>query len=362
MDHFLCEVFDVLDVNNIPDINTIFDGSKKLMVYHKIYEHPVIISNIIFTFCYKECLGIYPSKLEVKRFQDHIIIDDDNKSKERTTLRALDFLAKSTFYKHISHLKNKTPPEILILSDRFVDDMKSDRDNTIKMLIAKKLRARLCPAIEVIVQSRVYDHGSDGSYDNDFDRKTNDIFNDNKDTLFVLYSKLIALSGLNINKFYETNIDMIKRDELHIKNVFSDFRLFPLSEEKKKLFSMCQDSSTLTITDCISYQLNNDYCFQRLIMTRPCITCYIEDYYPSEFVNMVREAIVKTHDGAHEAVCIFGRIHDLSSICCSSQDRSGASFLLNSNSLTFRFIFWILISSSSNSSCFSLSATFLRSM
>lgn len=319
MDHFLCEVFDVLNVNDIPDIKSVFDGSKKLMVYHKIYEHPVIISNIIFTFCYKECLGIYPSKLEVQRFQDHIRDGD----KQRINLRALDFMAKNTFYKHISHLKNKTPPEILKLSDQFVDEMKSDKDNMIKMLIATKLRARLCPAIEVIVRSRVYDCESDGSYDNDFDRKTNDIFLDNKDTLFVLYSRLIAVSGLNINKFYETNIDMIKRDELLIKNVFSDFRLFPLSEDKKKLFSLCQDSSTMTITDAISYQLNNDYCFQRLVMTRPCITCYIEDGYPSEFIDMVREAVVKTHDGAHEAVCIFGRFNDLSSICCTSQDRDG---------------------------------------
>lgn len=313
MDHFLCEVFDVVNVHDIPEINSIFDSSKQLMIYHKIYKHPMILSNLIFTFCYKDCLGIFPSKLEILKFQDHVLNSQNNH--ETFSFKAMDFLVKYTFYKHISHLKIRPPSESLKLSEQFANELRSDQGTLVKTSIGKKLRDRLSPAIEIILLHEKKQHVLKHM------KQMNDVFSGSKETLFVSYSKLIAPSGLSINQFYEANIDLIKRDELCIKNIFSNYRLFPLSQKTEKLLSFCQDSSTITLTDCISYQINNDFCFQRLIMAKPCIACYTKDEYPLEFVDMVKEAVIKTHVGTKEAVSIIGRYHDMSSTCCNSQDK-----------------------------------------
>lgn len=341
MDHFLSEVFDVFYPKEIGDIETLFDTNEKLMVYQQIYKHPLIISNIIFSFCYEQCLGISPSKLEIRRFniihplsnssQEPIDKCDKNGSSnlEIYVARAMDFMAKNTFYRYIANLLPISAPDLLNRGLQFASYIKADPNFSVKAILEEKLKRRILPSVEIInLSNSTIDKNNEDVRRVDFDTSCQ------SKTLFAFYSEMIGLSGLSIPQFYEINREFIKKDELFTRNVFSNFILYPLSQEQKMLFQHCRlekdgtietddkssERSTLCISimDCISFQINNDYCFLRLLMTKPVVANYGRGKELRDLASIAKRVLDKEKCDTYSS--LFGVDLDLSAVCCHSQD------------------------------------------
>ena len=64
MEHFLCEVFDIPNLEYIK-IKELFDVANSTLLYDKIYEHHRIQSSLIYGYAWLSIFGVYPSKIEV---------------------------------------------------------------------------------------------------------------------------------------------------------------------------------------------------------------------------------------------------------------------------------------------------------
>ena len=319
MDHFLCEIFDVLEPAEIEDIESIFDRTAKLMVYHNIYKHPMILSNIVFCFCYEQCLGIFPSKIEFKSFLRIHPLETQNF--DNYAARTMDYMAKHTFYKYIAHLSKIPASDIVKACTQYVNSMRMDPSFSVKAVLEKKMKKRLLPSIEILSERSLTGNKNkkNEKKENEKNKEGIDTSSDSSaKTLFVIFNDIINLSGMDASAFYEMNRRLIFRDHLLTHNIYTDFILYPLSEEQEAIFSKCR-VSTVTIIDCIAYQMSRDYCFQRMIMAKPFVANYSATREHRELAFLVRSALDKTHENS---ASVLGEDHDMSSICCHSQDES----------------------------------------
>lgn len=217
MEYFLCDLFDVPNVSKIDKIDSLFDTNNKTLNYHSIFSHFQFQFSITVRYIWKQMFGIEPSKITV-----YVMFKHYGKDIIDVSLITLDIVNHS-FYKFIC----KSIEEINNIIKSACSFRKNLNDYVMKQLIIHKLQ-------------RIVDKPYNQNFEKGF---------------FKYYS-----DSINPSCFYNEQKYSIMRNNLCNVNIFTKFSLYPNHDFDEWI--------SLTVEDCISYQISNDFYFLRLIYNR----------------------------------------------------------------------------------------------
>ena len=249
MDHFLCEVFDIPNTDYIK-VKELFDFSNLTLIYDKIYEHPRILTNLVYGFAWLSIFGIYPSKIDVFSLvekQDKIKVLEAN-----SVIQNVISESKCTFIKISSDIVKNV--------SNFIQSIKI-KINVKKQLVHKMIY-RLNP-----------------SYKN---TKINEM------TLLAVFLELCNIKKVEqIKDVFCTWNKQIKDHELLSKNVLTNNYLYNFYKNYTDLFT------TLSLFECISRTMYSDLYMLRMLLQSTFI--YIKsDADPDFYVPMLNSIAKNT--------------------------------------------------------------------
>ena len=326
MDHFLCEVFDVPQPSFIKNIETLFDLEDKKLLYTRLYKHPFLLFNLTFNFIWEQCFGVIPGKMDVFTiFSQHMkglseTLLYSAKSGLTPQMRSglcqlvLEYLYKHTFLAYVPKNTPNLPQTDALLKAAVayfekIENTPQEAEKELKQKLAK----RLIPYVGFLLtlsQSCEPEHAHTklenfikDHFDNIFDNKENpkDAKSEQRSlTAYAFYTCLLEFVGafLDANhenpnqkdlhkRFYSLTEKHVKLFGLTTKNVYTDFTLY--EHIKKRQALPTSEWLSLTPFECISFQINQDYYFLRMLFQKSALVDF-----SSHSVNNINTMISET--------------------------------------------------------------------
>lgn len=219
MDSFLCELFDVPNIDCIEDLQSIFDTSNAILVYASLYKHPRIHYALAFRKCYYLLFGCVASKIDVFEC-----------SKQYSNIR--DFMTESiakyilnvTFAKYMKEIKVDA---IIKETKHFLSQILNNDAFIKNALTAKLMNVQECEPV----------HG----------------------TLYKLYS---SIHDTNSPQELIVEYDLLKTNA-YLGTVLSS--------------TIPDQYTTLTLSDAVSYVIARDHYFMRICYMNYCVCSFDKD-------------------------------------------------------------------------------------
>lgn len=305
IDYFLCELFDVPNPSYITNLPSLLDMDNKKLVYSHVYKHPMMLLNLVFIFCWEECFGITPSKIDCFDAFTYNIEGLDkifSNIYEMTDVQVMcldkdickTFMAhifKNTFYRFYNTPMNSNYSTNLLNTQEYFNKICSPTSfyNNIDREIRKKLIKRLTPWTGNI-------------------KNVEDIPDNN--SLFAVFKRCMTQANddnhndneQNIVKKYLSVKAIIKDNDLTIKNIYTNFSIFPLDKKIHKF--PIEDWLAINPVECIAHQITHDYYFQRMLLHKHIIHVMdMHDEYGKIFIDILKSSL---QDRQKENIQIFG--------------------------------------------------------
>lgn len=304
MDHFLCEVFDVPQPSFIKNIETLFDLDDKKLLYARLYKHPLLLFNLTFYFIWEQCFGVIPSKMDVFTIvSQHMkglneTLAHSSKTGLTPQMRSglcqlvLEYVYKHTFLIYVPKNTPNLPQADAVLKGATayfekIENAPQEAEKELKQKLAK----RLIPYVGFLLtlsQSCEPEHAHiklENFIKDHFDIKercenVKDAKSEQRSlTAYAFYSCLLEFVApfLDANqnqkylhkRFYSLTEKHVKLFDLTKKNVYTDFTLYEPIKMRKALPTT--EWLSLTPFECISFQINQDYYFLRMLFQKSAL-------------------------------------------------------------------------------------------
>ena len=251
MEHFLCELFDIPNMEFIK-IKELFDIANSTLLYDKIYEHPRIQSSLVYGFAWLSIFGVYPSKIDVFSLVEKSPRVLDVKIVIDNVLKECNFT---------SLVQNINTEQIAQHLSNFIQNIKIK--SNVKKHLLKKMTWRLNPFV------------------------TQNIAKYNDMTLLTAFLDICKIDKVEqINGVFTNWKKLIAEQELLEKNVLTDNYLYGNINKTADSFT------TLTPFECITRTMYCDLYMLRMLLQSTCVFI-TNDADPNMYVPVLN-SIAKT--------------------------------------------------------------------
>jgi hypothetical protein len=234
MEHFLAEVLDSTNHRNVTEtVKSFLDSKTGTLSYALIFACPVIVNSLLYCWMFRECFGIWPSKLDIQTDSDEFDV-------------IARYIFQNTYYRFISEPNTFT--EYIAHKRTLFDAYKTSlsRNDVTKEQLYQKLKDRVC----TYPCQQLY------AYDVTL-------------TLYQLYCRLVPDSFT----FYRDERNAIQGNKLHTINVVTGFT----TANQKDIDSFF----TCTQSDAIKHVFNKDNYFTRMLFNQKLLVSIVPKAFRS---------------------------------------------------------------------------------